>query len=234
MSRQLTICYLYGVLCKGINTALIFAFFIHMYKKREQKGRRETFSNSASSHFLIILITLIFSYVSYTIIVNQLQATAKTLDSQLPATAARKTSSGNITQTSFHKSYEILINDSHLLTQNYQNEIRKWQLKQYDNSTIISITDNYLPKFQKLINRVEALQPTTANYAQAQDLYIKSLQSEMESYRHFRTSLSTGNKAEDRISTQLLSEALRYEINSFAAFNNSTNYNNRIEPPNTI
>ena len=70
---------------------------------------------------------------------------------QLSATAARKTSNNNIIQTSFHKSYEILINDSHLLTQTYQNEIKKWQLKQYNNSTIISITDNYLPKFQKLI-----------------------------------------------------------------------------------
>jgi hypothetical protein len=160
-------------------------------------------------------------------VITTANAMAKILDAS-PRVSTGSTTSSNI--TSFHKSYEILINDSHLLTQTYQNEIRKWQLKQYNNSTIISITDNYLPKFQKLVNRVEALQPTTANYAQARDLYIKSLQSEMESYRHFRNSLATGNPAEDRISTQLLSEALRYEINSFAAFNNSTN-NNRIEPP---
>jgi hypothetical protein len=171
--------------------------------------------------------------VSYSIIVNQLQATAKTLDSQPSAATARKTSSNNITQTSFHKSYEILINDSRLLTQSYQNEIRIWQLKQYNNSTMSSITDIYLPKFQKLINRAEALQPTTENYAQARDLYIKSLKSEMESYRHFRNFLATGNPAEDRISTQLLSDALIYESNSFAAFNNAT-INNGIEPPHTI
>jgi hypothetical protein len=118
-------------------------------------------------------------HVSYTINVHQLQATAKILDSSSSAATARKTSRNNITQTTFHKSYEILINNSRLLTQSYQNKIRKWQLKQYDNSTMISITDINLPKFQKLINRAEALQPTTENYAKARDFYIKSLQSEM-------------------------------------------------------
>jgi hypothetical protein len=41
--------------------------------------------------------------------------------------------------TSFHKSYEILINDSHLLTHTYQNEIRKWQLKQYNTKLSIKL-----------------------------------------------------------------------------------------------
>ena len=87
---------------------------------------------------------------------------------------------------------------------------------------MISVTDNYLPKFQKLVSRAKDLQPTTAKYLQAKDLYTKSLQSEMESYKHFRNYLVTGNKIEDDISTQLLSNALKYEIKSFAAFNNKT------------
>jgi hypothetical protein len=116
----------------------------------------------------------------------------------------------------------MVTNDSHLLTQSYQKEIGKWQSKQYDNKTMTSVTDNYLPKFQKLVNRAEALQPTTAKYLQPKDLYIKSLQSEIESYKHFRNFLVTGNKTEDDISTQLLSNALKYEIKSFAAFNNKT------------
>jgi hypothetical protein len=44
----------------------------------------------------------------------------------------------------------------------------------------------------------------------------------MESYRHFRNFVAASNPAEDRISTQLLSNALIYESNSFAAFNNVT------------
>jgi hypothetical protein len=127
----------------------------------------------------------------------------------------------NITQH-FHVYYEMLINDSHSLTQNYQKEIGKWQSKQYDNKTMILITDKYLPEFQKLVNRAQALQPTTAKYLQAKDLYVKSLQSEMKSYIHFRSFLATGSKTEDDISTELLSNALKFEIKSFAAFNNRT------------
>jgi len=128
--------------------------------------------------------------------------------------------SNNIAQD-FHKSYEILINNSHLLTQQYQNEIGKWQSKQYDNKTMISITDTYLPKFENLVNKAESLQQNSSKYLQASDLYIKSLQSEIESYKHFRSFLATGNKTEDELSTQFLSNSLKYEINSFAAFNNN-------------
>jgi hypothetical protein len=38
---------------------------------------------------------------------------------------------------------------------------------------------------------------------------------------YFRNFLVTGNKSEDDISTQLLSNALKFEVESFAAFNNS-------------
>jgi hypothetical protein len=87
---------------------------------------------------------------------------------------------------------------------------------------MILVTDKYLPEFQQLVDRAQDLKPTTAKYLQAKDLYIKSLQSEIESYMHFRNFLVTGNRIEDNISTQLLSNALKYEINSFTAFNNRT------------
>jgi hypothetical protein len=178
----------------------------------------------------ILMIMLLFSlYAHFTISVNQSQAIVKeTLNSSSSSSIGNSISSSsnnnnnnNATQI-FHESYEMLINDSHLLTQSYQKQIGKWQSKQYDNKTMISVTDNYLPKFQKLVNRAEALQPITEKYLQAKDLYIKSLQSEIESYKHFRTFLITGNNTEDDISTQLLSNALKYEIKSFAAFNNKT------------
>jgi hypothetical protein len=123
---------------------------------------------------------------------------------------------------SFHLVYETLINDSHSLTESYQKEIGKWQSKQYNNKTMVLVTDKYLPQFQKLVSRAQALQPTTIKYLQAKELYIKSLQSEIGSYMHFRNFLATGSKTEDNISTQLLSNALKYEINSFTAFNNRT------------
>jgi hypothetical protein len=165
-----------------------------------------------------------FGFYTHFAIVNQSQAIVKeTLNSSSSNIDSTNSGSSNNNATQiFHTSYEMLINDSHSLTQSYQKEIGKWQSKQYDNKTMISVTDNYLPKFEKLVNRAEALQSTTAKYLQAKDLYIKSIQSEMGSYKHFRNYLVTGNKTEDDISTELLSNALRYEIKSFAAFNNKT------------
>jgi hypothetical protein len=185
----------------------------------------------------ILIVVLLFGFYAQFIIINQSQAIVKDM-LNVPSSSNSKMDSSvvnndnNITQ-SFHIDYEMLINDSHSLTQNYQKEIGKWQSKQYDNKTMISITDNYLPEFQKLVSRAQSLQPTTAKYLQAKDLYVKSLQSEIGSYIHFRSFLVTGQSTEDDTSTQLLSNALKYEIKSFAAFNNRTvtdtdnNYANR-------
>ena len=174
---------------------------------------------------ILIIVVLLFGFYGQFDIINQSQAIVKDA-LKLPLSNSNTDSSTigndkNATQ-SFHVAYEMLINDSHALTQSYQQEIGKWQSKQYDNRTMISITDNYLPKFQKLVNRAQALQPTTAKYLQAKDLYIKSLQSEIGSYMHFRNFLVTGSKVEDDTSTQLLSNALKFEIQSFTAFNNRT------------
>ena len=185
----------------------------------------------------ILIVVLLFGFYGQFVIINQSQALVKdTLNAPLSTNINNGISiasnSSNRTQ-SFHVAYETLINDSRSLTQSYQSEIGKWQSKQYDNKTMILITDKYLPEFQKLVNRVQALQPTTAKYLQAKSLYIKSIQSEIGSYVHFRNFLVTGNKTEGDISTQLLSNALKYEIKSFAAFDNRTvtdmdnNYGNR-------
>ena len=129
--------------------------------------------------------------------INQSQALLK---SNLPLVSIIRI---NNTIQSFHIAYEMLINDSHSLTQDYQSQIGKWLSKHYDNKTIILITDKYLPEFHKLVHRAQALQPTTTRYLEAKNLYVKSLQSEIGSYRHFRSFLATGNNTENKISTQL-------------------------------
>ena len=203
-----------------------------MYRRQlHGRSRRWGFIKGSSSYcfqitFTVLLVLLSLSLLS-AIAVNQHQALAKPLSFSIISISNNAQSNNNPVNdkaqtSSFHKSYEILVNDSNKLTQSYQNEIAKWQSKQYDNKTMILVTDNYLPKFDKLVNRAEALQPATAKYLQAKDLYIKSLQSEIGSYIHFRNFLVTGNRTEDDTSTQLLSNALKYEIKSFAAFNNRT------------
>ena len=185
----------------------------------------------------LVVILLVGFYLEF-VIINQSQAT---ITFNLPSSSIEFTNSSiladNKTQ-SFHVAYETLINDSHSLTESYQKEIGKWRSKQYDNKTMILITDKYLPEFHKLVSRAQALQPATAKYLQTKDLYIKSLQSEIGSYMHFRNFLVTGNKTEDDTSTQLLSNALKFEVESFSAFNNRTvtdmdnnNYGNRIFLP---
>lgn len=126
----------------------------------------------------------------------------------------------NTKAQAFAESYGRLVTDSRALTQAYQSEIGKWKAKQYNNNTMISLTDQYLPKFQSLVDRAKELQPTE-KYIKTRDFSIQSFQSEMESYRHFRNFLSTGDRSEDSKSTQLLSDALRYETYAFAAFNSA-------------
>lgn len=126
----------------------------------------------------------------------------------------------NTKAQAFAASYGRLVTDSRALTQAYQSEIGKWKTKQYSNNTMISLTDQYLPKFQSLVDRAKELQPTE-KYIKTRDFSILSFQSEMESYRHFRNFLSTGDRSEDSKSTQLLSDALRYETYAFAAFNSA-------------
>jgi hypothetical protein len=191
-------------------------------------------------HVGILTAMLVFGLYGQFVIINQSQATIVKDTLNVPSysfanntiSSIVSNNNNNITRP-FHISYEVLIKDSRSLTQSYQSEIGKWQSKQYDNKTMILITDKYLPEFQKLVDRAQGLQPATAKYLQAKDLYMKSLQSEIASYMHFRNFLVTGNRIEDDTSTQLLSNALKFEVESFAAFNNRTvtdadnNYGNR-------
>ncbi len=119
----------------------------------------------------------------------------------------------------FVNSFQTIVIKSHLLTQNYQVQVAKWERRGYDNQTMASITDNYLPKYQSLINETMSLSfQAPSKYEKAIELYLKSLESELQSYIHFKNYLVTGNLMENETSVQLLSDALRYEAESFAAF----------------
>jgi membrane protein involved in colicin uptake len=121
----------------------------------------------------------------------------------------------------FANAYGAIVTDSRSVTQQYQGEIGKWQKKECTNTTMASKTDEYLPKFQQLVDRANGLQPTE-KYKNAQDFLVKSLESERQSYEHFRNYLITGNPAENETSTQLFTQAFQYEEQSFAAFKAAT------------
>jgi hypothetical protein len=121
----------------------------------------------------------------------------------------------------FSDSYQNIVTQARQLTQSFQSEMEKWQSKQYDNITMIKITNTYLPRFQKLINNVESLQ-SIPKFENTKDFYAKSLESEMLSYTNFRNYLLSDNRSAYEQSIQLLSDSLNYETKSFNAFRNVT------------
>jgi hypothetical protein len=111
----------------------------------------------------------------------------------------------------FRSTLSHLVNESQYLTKSYHDEIRKWISSQYDNSTLISITDSFLPKFENLIINAKNMN-YPIEYKYVHEALVNSLESETDSYRHFRNYLVSGNKTEDDISTDLLSLAFQYEL----------------------
>jgi hypothetical protein len=134
-------------------------------------------------------------------------------------------SSTQSNEQSFANSFESIVNETRLLDQDYQAQVKKWQGGELSNETMASVTDTYLPRFQELANRTNDLQ-TPAGYENVTTLYAKSLGSEMESYTQFRNYLLTGNTTENEASQQSLSDAFRFEMESFKAFKSASNATN--------
>jgi hypothetical protein len=111
----------------------------------------------------------------------------------------------------FRSSLSGIVNQSLILTKSYQDEIGKWRSNQYDNSTIISITDSFVPKFVNLVNSAQNM-TFPKDYKNIHDALVNSLKSETDSYKHFRNYLVSGNKTENEISIDLLSKAWQYEM----------------------
>jgi hypothetical protein len=122
--------------------------------------------------------------------------------------------------TSFVSSFENLVKEVNDLSGSYHKETGKSENGQADNNTIITITDSYKPKYESLIDKAKALQPPK-QFQNATDLYIKSLESELQSNNHFRNYLATNNATESELSNKLLSDSFTYESEAFKQLNSS-------------
>ena len=116
----------------------------------------------------------------------------------------------------FKRSFEGIVIEVNALTQQYQAEEKKWVNDQYDNATMISIVDQYMPRYQALIDRAEGLD-TPERYVAAQDFLVKAIEAEKQSNEHFRNYLATGDEAEYERSSDLLSRSLVYSTQADAA-----------------
>ncbi|HEY7571683.1 MAG TPA: hypothetical protein VH796_09965 [Nitrososphaeraceae archaeon] len=157
------------------------------------------YNNRFNSIFTILIIAAFFIFIFSPLGSGHVDAASVTRDiSSLPI------------------SFKDLINKSRNLTQSYQNETSKFADGKYNNQTMVSITNDYLPKFQKVVDDSKILQ-MTGQYYNASTLYTKSLESELQSYIHFRNYLSTANSTESEASMQSLADAFNYENESFDA-----------------
>lgn len=110
----------------------------------------------------------------------------------------------------FRASLNLIVDQSQNLTKSYQDEIGKWRANQYDNSTLISVTDAFIPRFENLLDSVQNM-TYPQDYEYVHNALVNSLKYETESYKLFRNYLLSGNKTEDTISTDMLSSAFQYE-----------------------
>ena len=115
----------------------------------------------------------------------------------------------------FKRGFEKIVIDVNTLSQQYQGEESKWQ-KNYDNSTMISVINQYLPKYQELIDRAEALD-TPERYKESQGYLVSAIESEKQSNEHFRNYLVTHDKQEYDRSSDLLTKSLTDSANADAA-----------------
>jgi hypothetical protein len=110
----------------------------------------------------------------------------------------------------FTDSLRVLVSKTNELTSKYQQELGKWTTGENDNSTMITVTDNYLSQFEELENKARYLVVPNGQ-ENIKDSFIKSINSEASSYEHFKNYLITGNKTEDELSIDDLSLAFQYE-----------------------
>lgn len=110
----------------------------------------------------------------------------------------------------FRTCMNIIVNQSQNLTKTHQDEIGSWSSNQYDNSTLISVTGAFIPRFENLLNSVQNM-TYPPDYEYVYNELENSLKYETGSYKQFRNYLLSSNKTEDTISTNLLSSAFLYE-----------------------
>ncbi|HSA72910.1 MAG TPA: hypothetical protein VLD84_03050 [Nitrososphaeraceae archaeon] len=111
----------------------------------------------------------------------------------------------------FTESLRDLASKSGDLTRNYQEEVGKWNMKELDNLTMVSITDRYLSQFAELENEAKALDVPN-EYENIRDSFVSSVESEASSYLHFKNYLISGNKTEDQLSNDNLAVAFKQEM----------------------
>ena len=114
----------------------------------------------------------------------------------------------------FKRAFEKIVIDTNALTQQYTAEEDKWLSR--DNNTMIQIIDQYLPRYDELLDRAKALN-TPEKYKSAHNYLVSSIELERQSYQHFRNYLATADQSEYTKSSERISQSLEQSVNADAA-----------------
>jgi hypothetical protein len=114
----------------------------------------------------------------------------------------------------FKRAFEKIVIDTNALTQEYTIQEDQWLSR--DNNTMIQVVDQYLPKYDMLVERAKALD-TPEKYKSAQEYLVSSIDLERQSYQHFRNYLVTGDESEYTMSSDMISRSLEESVNADGA-----------------
>ena len=114
----------------------------------------------------------------------------------------------------FKRAFERIVIDTNALTQQYTSEEDMWLSR--DNSTMIQIIDQYLPRYDELIERAKALN-TPERYNSAHDYLVSAIELERQSHQHFRNYLTTDDQSEYEKSSEMISRSLEQSVSADAA-----------------
>ncbi|HEX6283176.1 MAG TPA: hypothetical protein VFZ67_13200 [Nitrososphaera sp.] len=114
----------------------------------------------------------------------------------------------------FKRAFEKIVIDTNALTQQYTAEEDRWLPR--DNNTMIQVIDQYLPRYDELIERAKTLN-TPEKYKSAHDYLVSAIELERQSYQHFRNYLTTSDQSEYEKSSEMISRSLEQSVNADAA-----------------
>ena len=93
-----------------------------------------------------------------------------------------------------------------------------WKQGKNNNETLVEKTNDYTLTLENISKKMENFSPAK-EYSPIFQSYLKSINSEIDSNKHFVKYLETGNITENKISEDLFSKAAEYENQAIGEFN---------------
>lgn len=106
-------------------------------------------------------------------------------------------------------------------TQEYEDSIARWRDGQIDKREMLQITDTHLERLDNLIVELNNIAPPE-KFRNAHEFTTGSISNEMESDRHMRNYIDTGNNDEYQKSVEFLQKAFDDETTAFAEFSKAS------------